>query len=73
MPGKRNRLPGGGFNVLDDIVFEKRVGHAKRFSSGMEGLLINIITILAVEIAESAYGFGENLKFTGSFDHFRSQ
>lgn len=73
MPGKRNRLPGGGFNVPDDIVFEKRIGHTKRFNRGMEGLLINVITILTVEIAEGTYGFCENLKVTGSFGHFRSQ
>jgi hypothetical protein len=69
MPGKVNHRTGGSIDVLDNVLLQERFGHAKRLALRIEVLLLQVVTIVTVQVADGATGFGKNLKFTGSFDH----
>ena len=45
------------------------VRHTKGGTLSIEVFLLQIITVMAVEITDRAAGLGKNLKFTGRFGH----
>ena len=55
--------------MLDDVLFEDVVGHAERFALWIEMFLLQVVAVVAVQVADGADGFGENLKFAGGSDH----
>ncbi len=69
MPGKVDHRTGRGIDVLDDVFFQDRVGHAKRLAHRIEVFLLQVVTIVAVQVAGSAGRLGKNLEFAGSFGH----
>jgi hypothetical protein len=71
MPGEGNRRSRRSVNMLDNVFFEQRIGHAERFNTCSGLVLADVVAIPAFEIAESTHGFGENLKIMRYFSHFR--
>jgi hypothetical protein len=69
MPGKVDHRTGRGGNVLDNVFLEDGVGHAKRLAFWIEVFLLQVVTIVTVQVADGANGLGKNLKFAGSFNH----
>jgi hypothetical protein len=69
MPGKVDHRTGGSVDVLDNVLLQDVVGHAKRLALWVEVLLLQVVTIVTVQVADGANRFGKNLKFAGSFDH----
>ncbi|MBA7671030.1 hypothetical protein ES703_79181 [subsurface metagenome] len=69
MPGKADHWFGGSVDVLDNVLFQDVVGHAKRFALWIEMFLLQVVTVVAVQVADGANRLDENLKFTGRFDH----
>ncbi len=69
MPGKVNHRTGGSVDVLDNVLLQDRVGHAKRLALRIEVFLLQVVTIVTVQVADRATGLGKNLKFTRGFDH----
>ncbi len=69
MPGKVDHRTGGSVDVLDNVLLQDVVGHAKRLALWIEVFLLQVVTIVTVQVADGANRFGKNLKFTGSFDH----
>ena len=69
MPGKVDHRTGGSVDMLDNILLQDIVGHAKRFALWIEVFLFQVVTIVTAQVADGADRFGKNLKFTGSFDH----
>jgi hypothetical protein len=69
MPGKTDFRRGGSFDVLDDGVLQYIVGHMKWPAIGIEVFLLQVVAVLAVQVADGSGGFDENLKLTGSLDH----
>jgi hypothetical protein len=55
--------------LLDNVFLKDGVVHAKRLALRIEVFLLQIVTIVTVQVAEGATGFGKNLKFMGNFDH----
>ncbi len=69
MPGKVDHRTGRSGDVLDNVFLQDVVGHAKRLALWIEVFLLQVVTIVTVQVADGANGFGKNLKFAGSFDH----
>ena len=69
MPGKVDHRTGGSVDVLDNVLLQDGVGHAKRLALWIEVFFLQVVTIVTVQVAEGANRFGKNLKFTGSFGH----
>jgi hypothetical protein len=69
MPGKVNHRTGGSVDVLDNVLLQDRVGHAKRLALRIEVFLLQVVTIVTVQVADRANGLDKNLKFTRGFDH----
>jgi hypothetical protein len=69
VPGKVDHRTGGGVDVLDHILLQEIVGHAKRLTLWIEMFLSQVVTIVTAQIAYGANRFGEYLKFARSFGH----
>ena len=69
MPGKVDYRTGGSVDVLDNVLLQDGVGHAKRLALWIEVFFLQVVTIVTVQVADGAYRFGKNLKCTGSFGH----
>jgi hypothetical protein len=69
MPGKVDYRTGGSVDVLDNVLLQDGVGHAKRLALWIEVFFLQVVTIVTVQVAGGANRFGKNLKFTGSFGH----
>ncbi len=69
MPGKVDHRTGGSSNVLDNVFLQDGVGHAKRLALWIEVFLLQVVTIVTVQVADGANRLGKNLKFAGSFNH----
>ena len=69
MPGKVDHRAGGSGDVLNYVLLEDVVGHAKRLALRIEVFLLQIVTIVTVQVTECANRFGENLKVSGCFNH----
>jgi len=69
MPGKVDHRTGGSVDVLDNVLLQDVVGHAKRLALWIEVFLLQVVTIVTVQVADGANRFGKNLKFAGSFNH----
>jgi len=68
MPGKAYHRTGGSVDVLDNVLLQDAVGHAKRLALWIEVFLLQVVTIVTLQVADRANRFGKNLKFPGSFD-----
>jgi hypothetical protein len=55
--------------VLNNVLLQDIFGHAENLTLGVEVFLLQVITILAVQVANGPKRFGKNLKFTRSFGH----
>jgi hypothetical protein len=55
--------------MLDNILLQDVVQHAKHLALWIEVFLLQVVTIVTVQVAEGAGGFNKNLKFAGSFSH----
>jgi hypothetical protein len=55
--------------VLDNVLLQDIVGHAKRLALRIEVFLLQVVTIVTVQVAERATGFYKYLKFARSLDH----
>ena len=69
VPGKVDHRTGGSVDVLDNVVLQDGVGHAKRLALWIEVFLLQVVTIVTVQVADGANRFSKNLKFAGRFDH----
>ncbi len=69
MPGKIDHRTRGSVDVLDNVLLQDGVGHAKRLALWIEVFLFQVVTIVTVQVADGANRFGKNLKFAGSFNH----
>jgi hypothetical protein len=70
VPGKPDFSFWGGIDMLDNVLLQDVVGHAKRLALWIEMFLVQVVTVVAVQVADGANRFGKNLKFVGSLDHF---
>jgi len=69
MPGEPDHCLWGGVDVLDDVLLQGIVGHAERLALWIEVFLLQVVAVVAVQVADGADGFHENLEFAGGFDH----
>jgi len=69
MPRKVDHGTGGSVNVLDNVLLQNVIGHAKQLALWIEVLFFQIVTIVTVQVTDRATGLGKNLKLTGGFDH----
>ena len=69
MPGKADHRIGARVDVLDNVRLQDVVGHNKRRVLRIEALLVQIVAVVAAQVADSAGGFGENLECAGSLGH----
>ncbi len=69
MPGKADYRIGGSVDVLDNVLLQDVVGHAKRLAIRIKVFLLQVVTIVTVQVTDGANRFGKNLKFAGSFYH----
>jgi len=69
MPGKINHRTGGSIDVLDNVLFEDMVGHAKQLALRIEMFLLQVVTIVTVQVADRATRLGKNLKFMRGLAH----
>jgi hypothetical protein len=58
----------GDLNLLDNILLQQVVGHTKRPGLWIEQLLLQVVTIVAVQVTYCPYRFGKDLKFTRGLD-----
>ena len=58
--------------MLDDVLLEDVVGHAERLALRVEMLLLQVVAVVAIQIADGADGFGKHLKFARSSDHYNT-
>jgi len=70
VPRKPDHCFRGSVDMLDDIVLQGFVGHLKRLALWIEVFLLQVVAVVAIQVAEGANWFNENLEFTGRFDHF---
>jgi hypothetical protein len=55
--------------VLDNVLLQERFGHVKRLALRIEVFLLQVVTIVTVQVADRATGLGKHLEFTRGFDH----
>src|SRR5262249_38532521 len=64
VPKEVNYRLRGDLDLLDDVLLQQVVGHAKRFGLWVEQLLLQVVTIVAVQVTDRSHWFGKDLKFT---------
>jgi hypothetical protein len=69
MPGEVNRRLGAGADVLDDVLLQQVVRHAEGFTLGIQALLVEVITVLAVQVADRTSRLHKNLELTRDSGH----
>ena len=69
VPGKVDHRTWGSVDVLDNVLLQDVVRHAKRLALWIEVFLLQVVTIVTVQVADGTNRFGKNLKFAGRFDH----
>jgi hypothetical protein len=69
MPGKADHWIGGRVDMLDNVFLKDIIRHTKQLALLISLLLVQIIAIVAAQVADGANRLGENLKFPGRFDH----
>ena len=55
--------------MLGYVCFKNSIRHANQVSLLISLLLVQIITIVTVQVTECTNRFGENLKVSGCFNH----
>jgi hypothetical protein len=69
MPKKHDHGTGESVVVLNDIGLQNVIGHLKRLVCRIKLVLLQVVTIMAIQVTNGASRLGKNLKFTGSFNH----
>ena len=69
MPGEADYRTGGSVDVLDNVLLQNVVGHAKRLALWIEIPLLHIVTIATVQVADGANRLDKDLKVARSFGH----
>src|SRR5215510_3212517 len=55
---------GGNVDLLDDVLLQQVIGHAKRLGLRIEQFFLQVIAIMAVQVTDRPYRFSKDLKFT---------
>lgn len=69
MPGKSDHFLRISLDVLDYVLFQNVVRHAKRLSFWIELSFLQVITIVTVQVANGADRLHKNLELSGSLSH----
>jgi hypothetical protein len=69
MPGEVNLRLAGGVDVLDDIFLQQVVRHAEGFAVGIQPLLVEVVTVLAVQVADGTGRLHKDLELTRDSGH----
>jgi hypothetical protein len=69
MPGKADDRIGARVYVLDNVRFQDVIRHTKRLVLWVEVYLVQVVTVVTVQVADGANWFGKHLKLPGSFGH----
>ena len=67
MPCEADQRIRRSFDVLDNIFLQQIVGHTERLALGIEEFFLQVVTVVAVQVADSADRFRHHLKLAGSF------
>jgi len=70
VPGEVNHRSRGSVDVLNNVLLQDVIGHGKGLVLRIEVFLLQVVTIMTVQITDGTNGLGKNLKFTGGFSHF---
>src|SRR5262249_48632932 len=68
MPEEIDHRLRGDLDLLDDVLLQQVIGHAKRLGLRVEQLLLQVVAIVAVQVTDRPHRFGKDLKFTRSLD-----
>jgi hypothetical protein len=69
VPGKTDHWIRGGLNVLNDVLFQDIIRHAKGLLIRVEALFFQVVTVVTIEVTDGANRFSKNLIRAGGFDH----
>jgi len=69
VPREVDHRTGGSLDVLDNILLQDVVGHAKRLVLWIKVFFIQVVTVVTPEVTERTSRFDKNLKLAGSFGH----
>jgi hypothetical protein len=69
VPGKPDYRFCTSLDVLDDVFFQEEFRHTKGMCSRIKPILLEVVTIAAVEIAYRSGRLDKNLEIAGSFSH----
>lgn len=69
MPEEADHGAQGCIYMLDYILLKYLVRHMGMLTISIEVFLLQIIAVVAVEVADSTNGLGKNLKFSRCFCH----
>jgi hypothetical protein len=69
MPGKTDHCLRISLDVLDYVLLQDVLRHAKRLALRIEIFLLQVVTIVTVQIADRADRLYKNLEFSGGLNH----
>jgi hypothetical protein len=72
MPGKVDYRIRVSIDMLNDVLLQDVIWHAKGLALWVELFLLQIVAVLTIQVADGTNGFGENLKLAGSLYHLRN-
>ena len=67
VPGEADHRARGCIYMLDYILLKYLVRHMGRLTISIEAFLLQLIAVVAFEVANSTNGLGKNLKFSRCF------
>ncbi len=65
MLGKPDHCLWGSVDMLDVVLLQDLVGHAKRLALGIEMFLLQVVAVVAVQVAEGANRFCKKPEICG--------
>ena len=69
VPREVDHRTGGSLDVLDNILLQDVVGHAKRLVLWIKVFFIQVVTVVTPQVTEGTSWFDKNLKLARSFGH----
>jgi hypothetical protein len=69
MPGEPDHRFLGCLDVLFDVLLQDFRGHAKRLIGWIEMFLLQVVTVVTIQVADGADRFGEDLELAGGYIH----